>query len=67
MLYKYFMDINRESCEFGWVYRVQQESNKITMVNEMNLDDFTIEKNELINYTEITEAEYNKRIMECSK
>ena len=67
MPYKYFMDINRESCEFRWVYRVQQDSNKIIMVNEMNLDEFTLDKNELINYAEITEDEYNKRIMGCSK
>ena len=67
MPYKYFMDINRDSCEFRWVYRVQQDSNKIIMVNEMNLDEFTLDKNGLINYAEITEAEYNKRIMECSK
>ncbi len=63
MPYKYFMDINKESYEFRWVYRVQQDSNKIIMVNEMNLDEFTLEKDELINYAEITEAEYNKRII----
>ena len=67
MPYKYFMDINRESCEFGWVYRAQQEGTNIVMVNEMSLDKFTIKNNELITYVEITKTEYNKRIMECSR
>jgi hypothetical protein len=67
MPYKYYMDINKDSCEFTWVYRVQHDGNKITIVNEMNLDEFILDKDGLINYAEITEAEYNKRIMECSK
>jgi len=61
MPYKYFMDINKDSCEFGWVYRGKEEGNKIIMVNEIGLDEFTLEKDELMTYVEITKAEYDKR------
>lgn len=64
MPYKYFMDINRDSCEFGWVYRGKQVDNKIIMINEMGREEFTLEKDELMTFVEITEAEYNKRVAE---
>lgn len=61
MSYKYFMDIHRDSCEFGWVYRGKQIGNKVIIINELGLDEFTLEKDKLISYVEITEVEYNKR------
>lgn len=60
---KYFMDIHRDSCEFGWVYRGVENSDKIIMFNEVGIDEFTLEKDELMTYVEITKAEYNKRLL----
>lgn len=63
MNYKYFMDIHKDSCEFGWVYKGKQIDDKILIINEIGLDQFTLDEDDLITYVEITEAEYNKRII----